>query len=186
MKKYKMLIVGMLIFLEITSIFLMYKSSNNKEAILENISLKNNNVISKNSVAIMLEQSDGTYKESASATWPTNMVFNASKSGCIDTNGATIENVLSYANNFVTVTTNKTAYCYMYFDMPTIEDCNDTLSNCVITYADDLWDSTLEDDGYRYVGTNPDNYVCFGYSNAETDCDFTSTTNSDLYAYRII
>ena len=52
--------------------------------------------------------------------------------------------------------------------------------------SSDLWDSTLEDDGYRYVGTDPSNYVCFGYSNAETDCDFTNATNSDKYAYRII
>jgi len=52
--------------------------------------------------------------------------------------------------------------------------------------SDVLWKSTLEDDGYRYIGTDPNNYVCFGYNNATTDCDFTSATNTDLYAYRII
>ena len=52
--------------------------------------------------------------------------------------------------------------------------------------SSDIWNSTLEDDGIRFVGTNPDNYICFGYDDAETDCDFTNSTNTDLYAYRII
>ncbi|MBQ8902470.1 MAG: hypothetical protein IJY87_05375, partial [Bacilli bacterium] len=49
------------------------------------------------------------------------------------------------------------------------------------TAGSSLWDSTLEDDGYRYVGTNPANYVCFG-TTSKTTC----TGNTDLYMYRII
>ena len=52
--------------------------------------------------------------------------------------------------------------------------------------SEDLWNGELEKDGIRYVGTNPDNYICFGYNDALTDCDFTNITNTDLYAYRII
>ncbi len=51
-----------------------------------------------------------------------------------------------------------------------------------------LWQSGLEGDGYRYVGsgavgtdTNPDNFICFG-TTSKSDC----TTNQDKYMYRII
>jgi len=67
------------------------------------------------------------------------------------------------------------------------ESANQGVSYVLATASsEDIWESTLEDDGTRFVGTNPDNYVCFGYDDAETDCDFTNATNSDLYAYRII
>ena len=51
-----------------------------------------------------------------------------------------------------------------------------------------LWQSGLEGDGYRYVGsgavgtgTNPNNFICFGTSDM-SEC----TTNQDKYMYRII
>ncbi len=44
-----------------------------------------------------------------------------------------------------------------------------------------LYQTNLENDGYRYVGTNPDNYVCFGTSDKST-----CTANQDKYMYRVI
>ena len=51
-----------------------------------------------------------------------------------------------------------------------------------------LWQSGLEGDGYRYIGsgavgtdTNPNNFICFGTSD-KTEC----TANQDKYMYRII
>ena len=187
-KNIKFLIFITLILVEATSIFLMYKSSNNKDTILDNVKLKNDVIKENSGIAIMLQNSDGSgYTESTSSSFPTSgYKFKSSKSGCIDSKGQAIEGALTFTNGVASVKTKSQSYCYLYFDIETIEDCNDTLSNCVITYADDLWNSTLEDDGYRYIGTNPNNYVCFGYTNKDTDCDFTNTTNSDLYAYRII
>ncbi|MBR6504218.1 MAG: bacterial Ig-like domain-containing protein, partial [Clostridia bacterium] len=76
---------------------------------------------------IMLEQSDGTYKESNESTFPTNMMFNSEKSGCIDKEGQRIENSLTYSNGVVYVETNSTLYCYVYFDR------NDVVSISVTT-----------------------------------------------------
>mgnify|MGYP004509445003 CR=1 FL=1 len=52
----------------------------------------------------------------------------------------------------------------------------------------DLWQSGLEGDGYRYVGsgsvgesTNPDNFICFGTTD-KTEC----TSNQDKYMYRVL
>ena len=44
-----------------------------------------------------------------------------------------------------------------------------------------LYQTNLENDGYRYVGTNPDNYVCFG-TTSKSEC----TATQDKYMYRII
>ena len=51
-----------------------------------------------------------------------------------------------------------------------------------------LWQSGLEDDGYRYTGsgtvgtsTNPNNFICFG-TNDKSAC----TANQDKYMYRVL
>ena len=52
----------------------------------------------------------------------------------------------------------------------------------------ELWQSELEGDGYRYVGsgavgtsTNPNNFICFGTSD-KSEC----TANQDKYMYRLL
>jgi len=45
----------------------------------------------------------------------------------------------------------------------------------------EIWESTLEKDGYRYIGTNPNNYICFG-TTSQSEC----MNNLDKYMYRII
>ncbi len=44
-----------------------------------------------------------------------------------------------------------------------------------------LWQSGFEGDGYRYTGTNPNNFVCFGTTD-KSDC----IANQDKYMYRVI
>jgi len=158
----------------------MYKSSNNKQVTLDNVNLKEE-ISNMKGIAIMLEQDDGTYKESSTNTFPTDMKFNNELSGCIDNLGNKIANSLTYENGIANVETSNTSYCYLYFN-----NQSDTEKMIENVSSEVLWKSTLEDDGYRYVGTDPANYVCFGYSDSSTDCDFTNATNSDLYAYRII
>ena len=96
----------------------MYKSSSNKIYKLDNVHL--NNASSVEMFAIMLEQEDGTYVESSDSTWPTSgYVYNTEKSGCIDMNGNKIESSITYdsSTNIVSVNTEKTSYCYVYFDI---------------------------------------------------------------------
>lgn len=45
----------------------------------------------------------------------------------------------------------------------------------------DLWDSPLEGDGYRFVGQDPNNYICFGTKDKD-EC----IGDTDKYMYRII
>ena len=58
----------------------------------------------------------------------------------------------------------------------------------LLVASNELWDSGLEDDGLRYVGsgaynseTTPSNFICFGTSSSE-ECK----ANEDKYMYRII
>ena len=99
------------------SLFATYKYIYNKSIILDDVKLKQK--IDNGSFAIMLEQDDGTYAESQSNTFPTTgYVFNSDKSGCVDVNGAIIENSLTYNNetNKVNVRVNREAACYVYFN----------------------------------------------------------------------
>jgi len=114
-KKFKVIVITLLILLEVASTYLMYRSFNNRNIVLDNVKLKGTN--KSNGLAIMLEQEDGTYKESASNAWPEEMMYNEEKSGCIDSNGKKIENSLTYEGGIATVNTNTTSYCYLYFDL---------------------------------------------------------------------
>ena len=119
-RKYnKSVIIMVLVVILFTNIFLMYKNLNNMEVKLDDVRLKK---IEKenNSLAIMLEDIEGNYKESDINEFPSNLAysFNLELSGCIDSNGLIIEDALTYDNVLknITIKTNKTTYCYIYFD----------------------------------------------------------------------
>ena len=108
-------VIGFLVLLEVTSIFLMWKSSMNKPTILDNVKLQN--IKNDGNLAIMIEQEDGSYKETSGNSWPEDMMFNEEKSGCVDNNGQLIENALVYEDGIATVETGVTSNCYLYFDL---------------------------------------------------------------------
>ena len=112
-------IVSLLVIIECISVYLGYRSlqeRNNFE--LPNVSMapKKN----KSSLAIMLNEGDGLYVESTNSEWPgSDYIYNAEKSGCLDANGLAIPgNPISYDTNTrkAQVSSNKTSYCYLYFD----------------------------------------------------------------------
>ena len=117
-KKMCVIVILVLLIIESCTLFLMYKSYNNKNTNLDEVNL---NIDDTNMFAIMLEQDDGTYKEDTSNTWPTSgYTYNESMSGCIDINGNKIEDALTYdkENNKASVNTTNTSYCYLYFSLP--------------------------------------------------------------------
>ena len=82
----------------------------------------------------------------------------------------------------VIVSTNKTTSCYLFFNKP-----KEAFATSLIN-SDELWQSGLEGDGYRYVGsgnydsnTTTSNFICFGTTN-KTKCK----QNEEKYLYRII
>ncbi len=186
----KSLLILCLCLIEVCSIFLMWKSLSGRETYLDNVNLKD---IKNNSMlAIMLEQSDGSYIESDSNTWPTDMKYNETLSDCIDALGNKINGALTYdsSTNIATVESGVTSYCYLYFDMiknvSTLCTSGDNLGNCLLTNNASLDSLNDAEKGglYRYQGTNDlvnDNYICFG-TNDKSEC----TSNTDAYMYRIM
>ena len=91
-----------------------------------------------------------------------------------------------------------TMYSYANYYVHVTDDAG-YITHSMITYKklpfateliekDVLWQSGLEDDGYRFIGidaagtsTNPNNFVCFGTANKST-----CTSNPSTYMYRII
>lgn len=116
-RKVLLVMVLTLVLIEISTLFLMYKSLSNHKPELEKVSLKNE--IKKDMFAILIEQEDGTYETSDDNVWPTSkaLVFDVEKSGCIDMNGEKLNGVLSYENGVATVETGNTSYCYLYFSI---------------------------------------------------------------------
>ena len=103
----------LLLGIEIVTLFLGVKSFGNKSNYIDDIKLLDNK--SNNLFAIMVKDSSGNYNEAS--TFPEGAyVLNETMSSCIDNNGNKIDNVLSYSDGVVSASTNKTVYCYLYFD----------------------------------------------------------------------
>ena len=108
----KINIYFLLIFITIISIYNQNKDIfiGKKEEIKE---------VNNNSIAIMLQEEDGSYVKSSTNAWPTgNYVFNQNKSKC--ENGSK----LTWNNNGIVLRTKKNERCYVYFDKMSNEPLN--------------------------------------------------------------
>ena len=104
----------------ISTIFIVNKNSTNNEIVMQD----NKKQINNSFLTLMLEQSDGTYQESISNTWPgEGYIFNKELSSC--QNGGELD--YDSENNKVILYNNKSDGCYVYFDLynkPTINSIN--------------------------------------------------------------
>ena len=174
MNKKKITII-LMVFLAIFSTIMLVVNKDNVEITNEvgNKSKKSNNLLTLN-----LEQTAGAgdYKTVTQSEWPTEgYKFNTELSRC--ENGSELS--WDDTKKAVIVSGNLSDKCYVYFDIfiPKIPDiCNsgDTLADCIKKYGDKgsaisniyIHNSSLTngagDNSYRYAGTNPNNFVCFG------------------------
>jgi len=184
-----------LVVIESIFIYLSYRSFGNKEMILDEVNLTAGKPVEKDNLfAFMIEQENGEYVKSDLDTWPTDMVFNAAKSGCIDADGNTIEGALVFDNttHMATLTTNATAYCYLYFSIDMAftfylggsDNPSHTSSTETPVYLN--WDAT---DVVEYCVTNTigtDNCTWKTVSSKPTTGIHTLTSGDDVkiaYAY---
>ena len=183
-KQHKRTLVITLIVIELLLITCAIISYNNKtldKYVFGSRELKNTNLF-----AVMIEDENGEYKESSSDTFPGYEYFyNQAKSSCMDNTGKPIADSLLYNQDTKTasITVSDTSSCYLYFDMWRDLDKNyhGTKLTKYLVNKGEMWQSGLEGDGYRYVGPNPNNYICFGTTDL-SEC----TSNPDKYMYRII
>jgi len=115
-KGIKVFCVIFLMLIEVGLICLMNKTILNKK---ESITLEEKEILDNKLISLMIEQSDGTYLESDTNSWPTDMIYNNELSGCLDNYGNIVDNALSFdkESNTAVVYTSITSNCYLYFDL---------------------------------------------------------------------
>ncbi len=177
-EKYVKCLIVIVVVIIIGGLFI-YQGINKENKPLPEVKLKE--IVNKNkSFAIMIQEKSETdkYQEYDSNTWPgDDYVFKEAK--CIDNNGDEIKEAVTYENDKITLTTNKTVYCTVYFDKSLIGKLreDEELAN-----KDNL-SKDLQGGMYRYQGTDDvHNWICFGTTN---NCG-TNDDNIDKYMYRII
>ena len=157
----------------------IYQNINKENKPLPEVKLKE--IVNKNkSFAIMIQEKSETdkYQEYSSNKWPGDD-YKFKEAKCIDNNGNEIKEAVTYEEGKITLTTNKTVYCTVYFDKSIIGKLreNEELAN-----KDNL-SKDLQGGMYRYQGTDDvHNWICFG---TEENCG-TNEDNIDKYMYRII
>lgn len=109
-KVQKILLICIMIMLVLISVFFMFPK--------ENINISETKLDSNDMFSIMLEQSDGTYKQTSDNNWPINKYeFDSTLSGCVDVEGNILENSVEYDSlkNKVKIRTTTATLCYLYF-----------------------------------------------------------------------
>ena len=158
----------------------------------------NNLKNSKSQFAIMFKDNNtDTYEEFSGSIFDAlnlGYTLNILKSTCTDLNNELLntQEIISTDGEGVTITSNKTVNCTLYFDNAPIFRVQDILDNKPVGLS-----STLVGGMYRFQGINEEysdsvenpnnypimnnNYLCFG-TNSKHKC----LNNPDLYMYRII
>ena len=131
----------------VSIVFIINKNDTN-----EIVSNPKREVNNNNFLTLMLEQSDGTYQESTSNTWPGDgYIFNSELSAC--QNGGELS--WDSENNKVLLYSNKSDGCYVYFDLynkPVINSINlGEVTNNSITITVSATNGTNPISNYYYI-----------------------------------
>ncbi len=159
--KYRKFLITILLIIEIFMVNLTYQSFLHKEI------NKEENKITNKQFAMFIKENDKYVEYKGDSVFPKGYYVNKSLSKCVDENDNPVENAISSLGNSVTITSNKTIYCTLYFD-----------KNEILEYLrnKDTKGALSEDiaiDMYRYQGiyakdenenvTNDvENYICLG------------------------
>lgn len=169
----KILIITILLILEIVCVIFVFK---NKEFM--EVTKTNNFELDKNvkNIALMIEQSDGSYKENTNNLWPKEgYKFNENLSKCIDKFGNDLEGVLNFKNGVLEVRTTTTSYCYLYFD---IDDDALTEPKIIATVENNTSPSPKFS-----INSNKEGTYCVNRSSSKTDmtnCTFQGSILADV------
>ncbi len=125
----------------------------NEELKLYEVKLQDDN---KKDLAIMVEQLDNSYKKNNKIPYK-GYTLNETMTKCIDNNGNEVEKDITYENGTITISTNRTIYCYLYFDREEkIEDLsgqNHNGKNHAVEWTEEgITTSTKEENGYVDCG----------------------------------
>ena len=141
-RKYILMILTMLI---LSTIFIGVKYlMRPKYESLPDVKLKDKET-NKKKFAVMVQNGDG-YVEytSEDGKWPTedeNYIYTFKEAKCVDNNDNVVNNAVTFADGKVTLKTNKTIYCTLYFDKQEIPKEPLEITNVSVTTG--LYEATL-------------------------------------------
>ncbi len=181
MEKKKIIVLVLSVIL-VMSMYMTYRTYENKPKELpeekEKIETK------KKQFAMYIKDGDNYVEyhgeEGKENLFPEGYKLNEEQSRCEDINGNKIDDIsFDTDTNSITVTSNKTSYCYLYFDKQM--SVNDLRKyDKTNTLSDNLIGGM-----YRYQGNSVDNYICLEKVGL-AGCSNAQSTGYDDNMYRII
>ena len=155
MKKKVLIGISCLFVIVVLIITLTLTLSKRDDNVVLSDNINDKNLINNSFLTLMLEQSDGSYQESTSNTWPgEGYIFNKELSSC--QNGGELD--YDSENNKVILYSNKSDGCYVYFDIynkPIINSINlGEVTNNSITITVSATNGTNPISNYYYIINN--------------------------------
>ncbi len=177
-KKIGIISVLLVIVIVVILAILLTKKENNKSINLDN------------GIAYYYQNGSG-YTQGTSSTWTTGYVLNVGKSSC---NGTTNpKDILNWdlVNKTVLMSADKNNNCKLYFDKAyTATEFFTTfaknVSNGELIQHTTSLSNSAGDNGYRYSGNNPNNFICFGPGSENYNKGVLNATCPNENLYRII
>ncbi|MBQ7031237.1 MAG: hypothetical protein IJN13_02545 [Bacilli bacterium] len=176
-KKYFKVIITLLLLIEFTFVFLSIKSFNNKD-IKE---IKEENKVDKEMFSMYVENKDGEYEEYTDCEYyPIGLkyYFNEERSNCTDNKGKVVNDVISYNNNKITVSSNKTLFCYLYFDLDKIPP--QTFTFYLGGNTNPEYITSTNTTAYLSWTDNDIESYCINTENNSSSCSWISTTGNSV------
>ncbi len=109
--KNKSYIIAFLIITECIFLFFTYKSFNDRVETIDKTS-----VVKKEKYSMYIKDGNNYVAYNATNTFPDGYVLNLSESYCVDGNDTRVNNAITKTDDKVTVTSNQTLFCTLYFD----------------------------------------------------------------------
>ncbi len=170
--KYRKIFITILLVVEIMLVNLTYQSFLHREI------NKEENKITKKQFAMYIKENDEYVEYEGDNLFPKGYYVNKILSKCVDEKNNPIETEISSLGGSVTITSNKTVYCTLYFDK------NEMLEYLRSKDTNGVLSEDIVGDMYRYQGVSEEyatddlkvvdnNYICLG-----EDC---SEYSEDLY-----
>lgn len=156
----------------IIALYLFFNASFYMHSLTKKIEIvKEENKVNRKQFAMYIKDgNDESYQEyTGSDLFPnlTKYTLNLNESYCVDYNDNLVSNSLYFTNGKVTITSNKTIYCYLYFDENLFDIETDILVQSGGGYKS-VSETPTTDGNYnysvRYDCTNNDAITNFGYN----------------------
>ena len=174
-KKLWIITIILLVVIECVFTYLSVKSYSNKD-IKE---IKEENKVNKEMFSMYVENKDGEYVEyTDSEYYPIGLkyYFNEERSNCTDNKGKVVSDVISYNNNKITVSSNKTLFCYLYFDLDKVPPQTFTFYLGGNTNPEYIT-KTSTTAYLSWTDTDIESY-CINTENNSSSCNWVSTTGN--------